>query len=419
MNKKMIALALAGAFAAPAVMAADAAPSAVNPYSAGGPAGSQNQVTIYGIAAPSVDLVDGGSGGPAELTNQPSDRRGRVSANVSVIGFKGAEALGNGLSAVWQYETQIGFDENAAFSGGREAFAGLHSSAWGRLTAGLQDTPVKVSTGKLDVFGGGQYLADYRSLFGGFSNGSIRANNSIQWISPSYSGFTARVLTAAMRENGSTINPHLWSASGTYENGPLFATLAYEDMEYGVASGTVVGAGGNNITATGAAVNEQRNARVGFGYSFGNFRLGLGYERAKAEVNTLGTSTLNRVANGVVTPIGTAANVDRNAWYLSGAFRMGSNTLKAAYTRAGDVNGADSGAQQYSLGMNHSLSKRTELYALITQVRNESNASYSLGGGPVSTGTFQSGGGTGVPAVSAAAPGQDPRGISVGMIHRF
>jgi predicted porin len=37
----------------------------------------------------------------------------RVSTNSSYIGFKGAEALGNGLTAVFQLESGVGFD-NAA-----------------------------------------------------------------------------------------------------------------------------------------------------------------------------------------------------------------------------------------------------------------------------------------------------------------
>ena len=412
--KKILAVAIASAFATPAFAAT-------------------SNVDIYGVFAPSVDYVDGGSGIAGDgITSKDSESRSRVSANVSYIGFKGAEDLGGGLSAIWQFESQIGFNDFAANSpgqsapqaggpfGARESFAGLSSKSLGSVTFGLRDTALKLATGKLDVFGGGHTLADYRTLIGGVSNGSIRANNSVTYISPTFSGLTFRGTTASMQEEGSTRDPHLYSLSGTYENGPLFVTLAHEDMKFargGSASSAMFGAAGYviNSNAGGSAETEQKNTRLGVGYAFGDFKLGAVWERTKVEVNALtGTLTAAGVA-GLA-----SASTDRDAWYLSGAFKLGNSTLKAAYSRAGDLEGtSDTGAQQLSAGVDYSLSKRTTVYGLFTQVRNDSNASYSLGGGPASTGTFQSSGGSGLAAVNAAAPGQDPRAISVGMIHKF
>ncbi|MHB1052425.1 MAG: porin [Thiobacillus sp.] len=422
MMKKILAVAIVSAFAAPAFAATA-------------------NVDIYGTFAPSVDYVDGGSGTAGDgITSKDSESRSRVSANVSFIGFKGAEDLGGGLSAIWQFESQIGFNDfaenspgqSAAQAGGlfgaRESFAGLSSKNLGSVTFGLRDTALKVATGKLDVYGGGHTLADYRTLIGAVSNGSIRANNSVTYISPSFGGLTFRGTTAAMQEEGSSRNPHLYSLSGTYENGPLFVTLAHEDMKFARATGAMFGAGGYVINAvTGAgAETEQKNTRLGAGYSFGSFKLGAVWERTKVDVNAIGASTLN-VTRFNSTPAPTvveaglaSASTDRDAWYLSGAFAMGNTTLKAAYGRAGELDGInDSGAQQISAGVDYSLSKRTTVYGLFTQVRNDSNAAYSLGGAPTNTATFQSGGGVGAHGVAAAAMGQDPRGISVGMIHKF
>ena len=106
MNKKLIALAIAGAFAAPLAMA------------------DNGNVVIYGDMAVSADMVDGGSynsvstgphtgpiGAPVTVNgvttfvpnpvNQNSaQRRGRISSNNSFIGFKGSEDLGNGLNCM-------------------------------------------------------------------------------------------------------------------------------------------------------------------------------------------------------------------------------------------------------------------------------------------------------------------------------
>ena len=392
--KKILAVAIASAFAAPAFAATA-------------------NVDVYGIAALSVDYVDGGSGGANTVANMPSESRARVTSNTSVIGFKGSEDLGGGLSAIWQMESAVAMDQNFSIAGGRNTFAGLSHKSWGSLTFGLRDTAHKLATARLDVFGGGNQLADYRSLFGAVSNGSIRANNSITYISPNMAGFVVQATTAAMQEDGSSSNPHLYSLSASYTAGPLFLTLAHEDMKFARTSGDMFGAAGAVINATGTAEAEQKNTRLGVGYTLGDLRLGAAWERTQVDV----TGALAANANFGTT---SAQSTDRDAWYLSGAYKLGNNTLKAAYTNAGELDGlANSGAQQWSVGVDHALSKRTTVFALATQVRNDGAASYGLGGNPTSTGTFQSGGGTGFVGMSAAAPGEDPRGISIGMIHRF
>lgn len=408
MNRKLIALAISGVFAAPVALAAT------------------SNVEIYGTMALSVDNVDGGSGGSESISSKPSESRTRVSSHTSAIGFKGSEDLGNGLSAIWQMESLVGMNdkgtEGGGLIGGRNTFAGLASKSWGSLTFGLMDTALKLSTAKLDVFTTTQ-LADYRSVFSAVSNASIRANNSVSYVSPSFGGLTFRGTTAAMQEEGSSRDPHLYSLSGTYENGPLFITLAHEDMKFARTAGTMFGAAGastssngtgsNAIFASGDAETEQKNTRLGVGYSFGDFKLGAAWERTRVDVS--GALTAN--ADFGTT---TAQSTARDAWYLSAAYKLDAHTLKAAYSRAGDLDGtSDTGAQQISAGVDHALSKRTTVYALVTQVRNDTKASYSLGGGPASTSTFQSSGGSGLAVVNAAAPGQNPRAISVGMIHKF
>ena len=410
MMKKILAAAIVSAFAAPAFAATA-------------------NVDVYGIIALSVDYVDGGSTTVAPgFTAAPGERRARVSSNTSIIGFKGAEDLGGGLSAIWQIESAVPMDTNstvATISTNRETFGGLSSKTLGSVTFGLRDTALKLATAPIDVYRGGNYLADYRSLFGAVSNGSIRAGNSVTYISPKFGDMiTVRGTTAAMQEDGSSRDPHLYSLSATYDKGPLFLTVAHEDMKFArvAAANTMAGAGGYTIvtSTTGGGANgaetEQKNTRVGAAYTLGDLRIGAAWERTSVDVARIGTATLTAAG---VTGL-TSVSTDRDAWYLSGAFKLGNNTLKAAYTRADDLDGvANSGAQQFSFGVDNALSKRTTVYALFTQLKNDSAANYTLGGSPADTGTFQSGGGTGVSVVSAAAVGQDPRALSIGMIHRF
>lgn len=409
MNKKLLAVAIAGAFIAPAAMA------------------DNSSVTIYGEFAGSIDNVDGGSYKSPTIATVPgtqgisaaaAENRWRVSSNNSFLGFKGTEDLGNGWSAIWQYEQSIAIDKqninnnagdtNPALTSNqsrRNTFVGLSSKSLGSLTLGVQDTPYKTSTGPLDIFGQ-HTLADYRSIWGAVSGAnvaSIRAENSALYTSPNMSGFTIKALGAAQNEGGNDLgtsgatgakvsNPHYYSVGATYANGPLFAALAYEDNKAVAA------------TATTSSDLTYKNWRAGVGYSFGAFKVGLAFERIKAD--------------GQATALGVTASQEtkRDAWYLPISYQFGSNTVKLAYTQAGksnqkvagvDVSGND-GAKQWSVGFDHAMSKRTNIYALYTQVRNDSNGIYSLGGA-----------GTGIAAVGPASYGEDPKGFSVGMVHKF
>ena len=367
MNKKLIALAIAGAFAVPLAANADT-----------------SNVVIYGEMAVSVDSVDGGGGDTAA-----ADNRGRVSSNNSLLGFKGTEDMGNGLNAIWQFENGVSLDAGG-WGGVRNSFLGLAGKEWGSVTLGKQDSPHKTSTGKLDVFGQ-HTLADYRSLFGRQVPGAVitqseRASNSILYTSPNMSGFTAKAMWAAKNEAGVANNAtkgDFYSLSGVYENGPIYGALAYEKEKNGYAAPGVF--------------DDAKKLRAGFGYSFGDFKLGLAYENFK-ETEEGGYSA------------------KRNDWYVSGAYAMGPNTIKLAYTKAGKTKynaGPDAeGANQISVGFSHAMSKRTEVFALYTRIANSGDsttgATYSLGGGA-----------TGIDAVAASGPGEDPRGLQVGMVHKF
>lgn len=401
MNKKLMALAIASAFVAPVAMA------------------DSSNVVIYGEFAGSVDNVDGGSfktgGNPAS-----AESRGRVSSNNTFLGFKGTEDLGNGLSAIWQYEQSIAIEKQninnnandtnpdlTSNQSRRNTFVGLASKQWGAVTLGIQDTPLKTSTGPLDPFGQ-HTLADYRSVMGAVG-GSVRAQNSVMYTTPELNGLTGKVLWAAMNEagndtsTGAVSNPSFWSASGNYSNGPIYGVLAYERSK-GVGGPTTPSSTGiiTALTETGANQSVLKTTRVGFGYNFGVAKVGVGYERTKLDGITSFT-----LGGGTPT---TAGDTSRNAWYVSGVYNItGNNAIKAAYSNAGSFSGtSNTGVKQYSLGVSHNFSKRTEMFALYTKVSNDSNINYALGGGA-----------TGVAQVTPGGNGESPRGFSLGMVHKF
>lgn len=368
MKKNLIALAVAGVFVAPVAMA------------------DTSNVTIYGIA----DLAVGS-------TNNGVVSNTQVSSQVSKLGFKGSEALGDGLSAIWQIEQQIDVDNSGAPGAKnsfatRNSFAGLKSESMGTVLLGRHDTPYKIATRKLDVFV--DQMATNLSLIGGSAAATggaglhaARPTDVLAYISPKMNNFTvaaayvagAETATTAAQQKGSA-----YSLAGMYDAAPFYAALAYESFKYGtVGTGTFGAAGalaaGDTLSAT----------ELGFGYTMDALQLNLVYENNKSSV--LGLDKFGRTN-----------------WYVAGKYSFGSDDVKLGYTNAGQIGGvANTGAKQISVGYDHSLSKRTTLYAQYTKISNQSGANYVL----TSAGSTAGG--------AAVALGNSPSGLVFGMKHVF
>ena len=125
MNKKLIALALAGAFVAPVAMAQTA-----------------NPVTLYGRVHLTFDYVESkGTGGVPART--------RITDQASLLGVRGSEDLGGGLKAFFQLETAFAPDQTGGAFAGRNSAVGLQGG-WGSLFMGRWDTPFKMANGDVD-----------------------------------------------------------------------------------------------------------------------------------------------------------------------------------------------------------------------------------------------------------------------------
>lgn len=353
MKKSLIALAVASAVSAPAFAAT-------------------SNVDVYGRMAFSVDYVDSN-----DVANDADDIvTGRD--NISRIGFKGTEDLGGGLAAVWQIETQLstaaaGTLNTANTIGSRNTFVGLKSDAMGTVVMGRHDTPYKLATGSLDIFA--DTAGDYNTIIGTTSAGTIydtRANQTVAYISPTWSGFhfAAAYVEVKLNEGAGANNADAMSAMGMYNNGPIFASVAYE---------TYSGAAGGGSTA----IADTEAFKVGFGLKMGDFKLGAVYEDISSDV----VSNVN----------------SRDAYYVNAMFSIGAFDLKAAYGISNDGESvADTEFDYYALGADYNLSKRTKLFAVYSTVGNALTTAQSL-----STTGY------------AATAGQDMDVISLGVIHNF
>jgi predicted porin len=390
MQKKIIALAIAAAISAPAFA-------------------DTSNVTVYGVANVSYDMTKTGTVAAAN-----SFSSNKVSSNTSRLGVKGSEDLGDGLSAIWQIESLINIDNagqgapgatgttTGATLGGRNTFAGLSSATAGTVLLGRHDTPYNIATRKLDVFGDG--IADNRSIMGGGialttvgASFDGRQPNVVAYISPAMSGFTGAVAYVAGAEGQQTAaqtKGSAWSMAGLYSMDAFYASLAYEVHNIGNAPGTL-----GPVATLGNVTVKESATKLGLGYTIDAFSVGFAYEKTSD----------NFGGNVALAPAAVAGSnvLGHNAYYLSGKYNLSANdAIKLAYTKAGSNVTANTGAKQFSLGYDHSLSKRTTVYAMYTKLSNETGGVYAL-----------SANGTGAPAVAAA--GAAPSAFSFGMKHSF
>lgn len=93
---------------------------------------------LYGVADATFDVIHVSDG--KTTANNPSFNR--VSSNGSRLGFKGAENLGNGVTAIFQFESNANLDKGGALDTNRDNFVGIASS-WGLVVLGNATGPTR------------------------------------------------------------------------------------------------------------------------------------------------------------------------------------------------------------------------------------------------------------------------------------
>ncbi len=150
MNKKLVAVAIAGLLAAPLAQAQTA------------------NVTLYGRINIDMEFVSG------RLSNNTNPNVYRVTSNSSRFGLRGTESLGGGLNAIFQIENgsirpTTGDGGNLA---GRDSFVGL-SGGWG-------------------TFKMGRYLAPYDDIHGIFGNDNTASTSILSTAALWAQGFAGQ-----------------------------------------------------------------------------------------------------------------------------------------------------------------------------------------------------------------------------------
>lgn len=362
-----------------------------------------SNVTVYGLAYASYDYID--VSGANAARGAPSFSR--VTSNASRLGFKGAEKLGNGLEAVFQFESQVDLDQNTGTTGlfgtARDSFVGLKGE-FGTVKLGHFSGPNRAFLAKLDTVAYSEGVGDNTAIVGKLGGrGSFfdtRYANSIAYVSPKFSGFEATLQYQANEEKDETtatkINPSTVELGLTYDNGPIYAGLTHGQRKEKntVAAGSAGFRMGSNIEAS--------ETRLGGVYKLGDASLHALYARTDVE--------------------GSLGDLKQNVWGLGATYKVTANgKVVGQYYNAKDLSGnltgqpdlSETGAKFWVLGYEHSLSKRTMLTAYYAYLKNDDRTGTVAGN--VSTRGYDFGNGkTGI-----TGNGTKLTGLTFGMAHAF
>lgn len=258
-----------------------------------------------------------------------------LKSNASRFGVKGEKALDDAIKTIYQLEWEVDFtDEDKKNNDGdnilkaRNTFIGL-SGNFGTVIAGINDTPLKASQGKVDLFNDGD--ADMKSVI----LGENRENSIVQYSTPAFfNGLVATlaVIPGEQKEDGVTPDVNngpadAVSASIAYTMENLFAAFAVDQDVQGYDSMRLTGQ-----------------------YKISSVNLGLIYQTSEPSDGT------DDSEDGVL---------------VSAAYGLGKNDFKIQYASSDMMS---VGGEQISLGVDHKLAEKTKLYAFLSNYTADNDA---------------------------------------------
>lgn len=411
MKKQLLATAIAGLFAVPAVAQVTVGGTLDTSY------GSKTVATPV-----SASSTINPNGSRTQTSTETSEIRAVDNSfwSTSNINFKGTEDLGAGLKAFFHVEGAVLTDTGSANLADRVSQIGV-SGAFGTVTLGRGSTAMNdLATSA------GHGLGNFANL--PFTTAS-RPNNAVNFITPSFNGISVRATIgegesdkkdkasdySAISVHGSVgkfsfavaqanqkdvrtatagrifaFNSSVNSASISTASVAAFLASAASaaDGTFGAIAGIEPGSFSTanilSVTQAVAAVNgKNRDTVVTAGYDFGIATVRFQHLRSKSSDNVSrgnGIQLVNRHVNAVTftAPLGaTTLFLNYQEHDRSKDLRSSStgaiNALATAATRPNDKNDV------VIFGANYALSKRTSAYAVHRRVDNDSGSDYLSG----------------------------------------
>lgn len=404
MKQKLLVVALAGAFASPA-MADVTISGTVN----AGPYFAQSSNATTGPGNAVTGALNPGAQG------QGFSQYG-ITSNYSNINLRSEEDLGNGLKVMFQYQIDISQtgaplqDTNARLRN-RNSYLGV-GGGWGALKFGVNENVYEQYLYQADPLDGAAGVGGNLQMFGSPGYGTVfnvgqgstsnsagqagfyrRTDQNLWYESPDWNGFTfgASYSLNAYQSSANGAKPQVMSLGGQFKPAdmPFYVNLAYErhkDM-----FGLQVITGANTATES-----TDTGMKLQGGVMFGDLTVGAIVEQLKYKSSggALVITEYKRTAYGL------HAKYNLPSGYIGASFGIAQD---GKIQTTGTGNAKDSGATYFGLGYFHNLSKQTQLQVIGSMISNKDNASYILAGS----------------STALVAPGADHRAIYLGIKHSF
>jgi predicted porin len=372
MKKSLIALAVAGAFAAPA-----------------------QAVEVNGAMAVGLDFSKASSstaGGASVSTHG-------MNAGYSNISLSHSEDVGDGmkmdvfLQAEWKPNRASGASDpnlggNGAGSGllvNRNSYIGV-SGSFGAIRLGANENAYERMLYSHNYMDGDWSYGNIGIMGGtggnGFSTVWNRTSDTIMYYSPNMNGLSFEIdyvtPSAAKNSGPGAVSPNIISAA----------------VEFAPAEGNfrVYGALHNSSDFAGANSDES-NVLIGGGMTMGNIKWDVLFEQMKSNSGVTGAADIKHSAIDLEVQIGLPTG------------NLGLSLVKAQDTKGRPVTNANTGAMSISGEYMHNLGKSSWLFLVVSNIKNEANANYNLA---AFTGTLAGNGN-----------GRDYTNFVVGLKHAF
>jgi predicted porin len=375
MNKKVMALAVAGVLTAPAAFA------------------QSSNVQLYGRANLGIDMYS--AEGARSQGAVPGDQidyqsRTRIFDNGSRVGLRGTEDLGNGLRAIFQIESGVNVDNGATT--GQAGTANASAGTWASRDSfvGVDSGFGRVTFGRQSIYWANGELAQFQANY---------INLEVPWTNGTQLGRVSRSQTV----NGQVIGPVARQSNVVAYTTPTFsgfnATLSYspnagEAVQHNLTTGTNTDGAVWGATVRGAIAsfhgqfdyvqNEGNGPNSGAASQvtpkFTGYKAGLGWKYMPgANLSFIWVRSENNAAFGET--IGTKVN--QNGYTINWEHTFGNiqamaqygwlDNMKGCTGAVGTIGCSDTKATAYMVGARYLLSKRTWLYATYNLVDNKNN----------------------------------------------
>ncbi len=356
---------------------------------AAGSAAAQSSVTLYGVVDVFGQYLN--NGGTSSIMERSGGSAG------SQVGLKGTEDLGGGLRAVFDlesgYTTNNGaffVDPSAMFY--RQAWLGLTHERYGTLSFGRQYQPTFWVLYYGDPFRGNEVLSPLSAAAIATDRNTLatqagpgRLSNSVLYKSPNLNGFQLYAMYALAATSSYPVPTTLGNTldvAAMYTGYGFYAGIAYQNEHQGTR--TIPGLPGP------LAMMSTDHYTGALAYRFGIVNLQFNYIYSRPQSAPAGSlaARLNAANSNSIAEAGmTIQATDADVIEFAAVQRK--------------VRGVDNNTLAFELGADHSLSKRTTVYARAGYMKNHGTATMSW------------------PGVSVTKPGTSQTLVGAGISHRF